>query len=556
MNPTKKKNYNKAIILSKVLDNDNIVIVDSDTTIKYLNKETLETLQNFEIDIKHQGYKNSVVSVNRDGKYMASLSQDRRKSILYEVNAQNIIATVDRHHGEVSCVAIDPKGKYMFSCGDDGKTFAVEIESAKLAVVLPAHKDIVYDIAFSDDAKWLATASHDKTISLFYLPNKIPKHFMYAHSEPVKKLCFLSENRLFSIDKSNSAIIWDMYEATVITRLEGIHDEVTSVAKSADSKFLFLGTELGYILLYELQNYKLLANPYIKLKSAITSLTFDEKKKQLIVGTNSGELLLYDIYKGQNNLKVLYNKKDFLAIEKYIEMNPPLAYTKVYKAILLVWEQTVQKAKEYIENEDKNSAIKLLNGYMNVPSKKKIIQELLGEHEKYEKLNKFIRGGKIALAYALIHTDPIYLESKAYIALEKNWEKVIALARKYAIDAQGEEKITKLFAPYRGVSEKTQDIQDVLMHHKVYKKFIDSTVKKDYKLSTALIKKYDFLRDVPEYEELVFYSDSLYIDSQKLIKECSFDEALKLLYILENFSEFEEIAKEAIADIQKQNNKL
>ena len=439
----------------------------------------------------------------------------------------------------------------MFSCGDDGKAYALDIESAKLAFLLPVHKDIVYDIAFSDDAKWVATASYDKTISLFYLPNKIAKHYMYAHSEPVKKLCFLSEHRLFSIDKTNSAIIWDMYEARVITRLEGIHEDVTCVTKSSDSKFLFLGTELGYILVYELENYKLLASSYIKINSSITSLDFYDKNHQLIVGTNKGELFLYDIFNGQNNLKVLFKKKDFTAIEKYIEINPLLVYTKVYQAISLVWEQTLQKAKESLQDGDINSAKKLLDEYKADSAKNKIIQELFKEYEEYEKLNALIRDNKISLAYSLVHTNPIYLNSKGYKTLEDNWQKALSLAKKYATHLNGGAKITKLFEPYRGVSEKTQDIQEVLLHHKVYKKFIDSTLKKDYKLASALVKKYEFLKEVPEYEELVYYSDSLYIDSQKLINEGKFNEALNVLNTLKDFSEFEEIAKEAILDIKK-----
>ena len=555
MNPIKKKNYKKAIIFSKILDNGSLLIVDSDTTIMFLNKETLETLKSFEIGIKHLRYKSSVVSFSNDGNYFASLSSDCKEAILYETNTKKIIATVDRHHGEVSCVGIGPKDKYMFSCGDDGRTFAVEIESGKLAFILPVHKDIVYDIAYSDDAKWLATASHDKTISLFYLPMKIPKHLLIAHSEPVKKLCFLSEHRLFSIDKSNRAIIWDTYEATVITRLEGIHDDVTRITKSADSRFLFLGTELGYILLYELENYKLLSSTYIKLSSSITSLEFYEKNQQLIIGTQSGELLFYDIFYGENNLKILFKKKDFMAIEKCIEMNPLLVYTKAYQAISMIWEQTLEKAKKYLDNDDKNSAIKLLNGYTKVSSKNKIIQDIFNEYEKYAKLNALVRGGKIALAYAMVNSDPIYLNSKTYIDLEKNWEKVLALAKKYSIEAKGEDKITKLFAPYRGVSEKTQDIQDILLHHKVYKRFVDSIVKKDYKLSSELIKQYKFLKKVPEHEELVYYSDSLYIDSQKFIDAGNFSEAIKLLNILEDFNDFEEIVKKTMLDIQKKNYK-
>jgi hypothetical protein len=553
MKPTSKLNFGKAVILSKVITDKTLAVVDSDSTIHFLNIETLKTLKSVEFGIKHKRYKESVVAISSDAKHFASISESAKESNLYETSKKNLAATVDRHHGEVSCVGIDPKNRYMFSCGDDGKTYVIEIESSKLVFILPPHKDVVYDIVFSDDARWLATASHDKSISLFYLPNKIPKHFMYSHTEPVKKLCFLDEHRLFSVDKTNVAIIWDYYEASVITRLEGIHEDITCVTKSADNKFLFLGTELGYILVYELENYSLLASSYIKLSAPITSLTFYAKKDQLIVATQKGEILLYSIFNGQNNMKVLYKKRDFETIEKYIEANPLLVYTKVYQAISLVWEQTLKEAKEHLQNRDKDSALKLLKPYMNVGSKKRDINNLFEDFEKYAKLNKLVDEGKIALAYSLAHSDPLYLDSKAYEELESRWNKVLAFAQKHVTDLKGEDKITEVFAPYRGVSEKTQDIQEVLTHHKVYKKFVDSISKKDYKLSSSLADKYDFLKGTPEHEKLVYYLDELYIESQKLIKEGKFNEAIKVLEMLEDFSDFEDIAKEAIADIKKEN---
>ena len=551
INPIKKKNYKKAIVFSRILDNGTLLIVDSDTNIIFLNKETLEITKIIEMEIQHPRYKSSVVSISSDGNSFASLSSDYKESTLYNTNTKNIIATVNRHQGDVSCIGIDPKNRYMFSCGDDGKTFVIDIESGELAFILPVHKDIVYDIAFSDDAKWLATASYDKTISLFYLPMKIPKHMLIAHSEPVKKLCFLSQNRLFSIDKSNSAIIWDMYEPKVITRLEGIHDEVTCVTKSYDSRFLFLATELGYILLYELENYQLLSSSYIKLSSSITSLEFYENNQQLIIGTKSGDLLIYNIFYGENNLKILLKKKDFVAIEELIELNPLLVYTKAYEVISLIWDQTLEKAKEYLDNNDKNSAVKLFAGYIKVASKNKIIQELFKEYEKYEKLNALVRDGKISLAYGLVNSDPIYLNSKTYLELENQWIKVLKLAKRYSIHPKGEAKMEELLAPYRGISDKTQDIHDVISQHDVYMRFVSSIIKKDYKLSSELIKQHPFLKKVPEHKELIDYSDSLYIDSQKLINEGNFTEAMKLLNILEDFSDFEEIVKKSILDIQK-----
>jgi len=110
-----------------------------------------------------------------------------------------------------------------------------------------------------------------------------PSHKLKAHSDPVTKMTFIGQNRLFSVDKQNSSIIWDICSAKVLARLEGVHDDVTQVVTAEDNKFLFLGTALGYIIVYDLKTYEQISKKYIKLKSTITNLIFDEENKHLIV---------------------------------------------------------------------------------------------------------------------------------------------------------------------------------------------------------------------------------------------------------------------------------
>ena len=64
------------------------------------------------------------------------------------------LAKIDRHQGAISCVGIDPKSRYVFSGGEDGKTFVLDIKSGKLAFTLPGHVDTINDIAFSYNMYW------------------------------------------------------------------------------------------------------------------------------------------------------------------------------------------------------------------------------------------------------------------------------------------------------------------------------------------------------------------------------------------------------------------
>ncbi len=333
MNPVKNKNIREAIVLIQKLDDGSLVVVDAKTTIRYLNIETLELLNGFKANINHLRYKTKVIAFSNNGKYFSSLTTDCKEARVYNTTTKSAVAKVSRHHGEVSCVGIDPNSRYMFSCGDDGKTFAVDINSGKLAFTLPVHVDTVNDIVFSKNGNWIATSSYDRKVSIFNLSMMTPKHKLKGHSSPVMKVRFLNKHRIFSVDKTSSAIIWDIYSGKVISRLQGIHDDVTQVVTDGEDKFLFIGTALGYVLVYDLNSYELLSKKYIKLKSSITAMEFDSIKNNLIIGKQEGDLLFYNIYEGEDKLKEFLKSKEFEEIQRQADVNPLLAYTKIFDLV-------------------------------------------------------------------------------------------------------------------------------------------------------------------------------------------------------------------------------
>ncbi len=550
MKAIRTKNFKEPIILIKILNDDSLLVVDAQTTVRFLEKNSLELLNGFKGKINHLRYKTNVVSFSNDGAYFVSLSADCKESKLYDSKTKKNIAKVNRHHGEVSCVGIDPLARYMFSCGDDGKTFAIDIKSGKLAFTLPIHIDTINDIAFSKNAQWIATASYDRKIQLFNLSIMTPKQQLKAHSSPIIKLEFLSKQRLCSIDKKNSAIIWNINSGKVLHRLQGIHDDVTQVTVGSDNKFLFIGTSLGYVLVYELETYELLDKKYIKLRSTITAIYFDESTHELIIGTDDGDVLFYDIYYGEKFLKELLQQRDLVSIQTHVDTNPLLKYTQVYTLVSNLWEKTFAKAKLYLQNNDTASAISLFKIFKNIPAKNKIMQKTIQEYSEFGKFTLLVKQGKLPLAYGLANLHPLYKETKIYKSLELQWKKSFTAAQKYALDPKGADKAKELLAPYRGISEKTKLIQDLLTQGEVYKRFKIAIGQKDFKIAHELIKQHKFLMEFSEYDSLMNYADTLYIKSQELIKKSDTHTAIKMLRILLDFSDFENEAKELILDIE------
>ncbi|MBU1928024.1 hypothetical protein KKG77_03395 [bacterium] len=550
MTPSKKIKLNNAVILTKILDDGTLLLVDEYTTIKYYNLENLDVLGGFKANITHLRYKTDVVAFSSDGKYFASISSDCQESKLYNTDTKKTITKVDRHQGEVSCVGIDPKNRYMFSCGDDGKTFAIDMHSGKLAFTLPIHIDTINDISFSPNGNWVATASYDKKVSLFNIATMTPKNKLKLHDSPVMKLKFIANNRLISVDKDAVVFVWNVLSGKILAKLQGIHDDVTQMTLSKDNKFLFLGTVLGYVLAYDLKTYELISRNFVKLNSAITSMEFYSQNNELILGTANGELFFYNIYEGEEYLRELLSQKKYDEIQKQSEVNPFLVYTKIYELVSNLWEKTLTQAKLYLEKSDKKTAIKLFNNFKDIPAKNNIIQKVLLEYADFDKFLFFAKQEKYTLAYSLANAHPMYKDSKVYKILESRWKKAFALAQEYTLDPKGAEKAKEILAPYRGISEKTKLIHDLLTQGEVYKRFRVALGQKDFKIVFELIKLHPFLMEFEEYETLMRYADTLYIKSQELIQNGDTHSAIKMLRILSDFSDFSLEVKELILSIE------
>ncbi len=550
MKVVKSKGVNKSVILLKLLDDEKLIVVDEETTIRYLDSENFGMLGGFKVNIKHKYYKSSVVAFSNDGQYFGSLTADHKESRFFNAKTKKLIARVDRHHGEVSCLGIDPLNRYLFSCGDDGKTFAVDIKSGKLVFTLPTHVDTVNDIAFSKNGNWVATCSYDRKISLFSLVSMSAKVQLKAHAAAIMKIQFLTNNRLVSVDKNSSAIIWDLSTGKVIERLQGIHDEIRQIVTSENDRFLFIGTALGYVLLYDLQTYELLSSRYIKIASPITAMEFDSRNHELLIGTDDGFIFTYNIYEGEEKLKEYLKLKKFVQIQTEAGNNPVLATTKIYKLVTDLWENTLKKAKIALQKQDKETAILLFKNFKNIPAKNSIIQKIMNEYVEFPKFEKLIKENKLSLAYGIVRAHPMYKDSSLYKAVEKRWKNDFIKAQKYILDPKTVEKAKDIFAPYRGISEKTKLIQELLTKGDIYKRFRVAIGQKDFISCFELIKRHSFLKKIPEYEILTKYADTLYMKSHEFMNKGDTHSAIKMLRILSVFDDFKDEVKELMHSVE------
>ena len=545
-----EKNFKKPIIHLKLLNNGVLVAVDNQTTIRYLEKSSLKTIDGFKAKIEHKSFRNNVVDYAKSGAYFGVITEDEKESKLYNVKTRKAIAKVSRHKGGVSCIGIDPNSRYMFSCGNDGKIFVIDIKRAKMAFALPPHPDTINDISFSANGQWVATCGYDRRVMIYNLAMMTKKDVLKAHAKPVMNITFLPKNRLVSIDKDSSAIIWDIYESKIITRLQGIHDEVTKITTGENGRYLFVATKLGYIIVFDMETYELISKDYIKLSYSVSSFIFDEESKDLIIGTVNGDILVYNIYEGVEDIKKLLSTQDYDSAEKYVKNNPLLKNTEVYELLTNLWEKTMEKAVQYLQAQKKDIAVKLLSRFENIPSKKSIIKKILREYEEYDKFVRFAKEGKFPLAYALANQYKSFKDSKIYKLMEEKWKKDFKIAQKLILDPRRKDEVNNLLKPYRGIPEKTKDIQEMFQESNIYNKFLVEIGKKNYKGAFEYIKRFPFLKNFPEYEKLIKYGENLYKKSLEYLGKNDITSALRILKVLIDFDDYEKEVEELIKDIE------
>jgi len=540
MDSINKLNFNAPIIYLKLLNDNRLVAIDINTAIHYLYSDSFDLCGKFKANIVHKECKQKFVSFSNNGKYLISLNKENRELVLINIEKKKMFAKFHRHQGETSIVAIDPLDRYVFSGGDDGKIFALDIKNGKLAFVLPMHKDRVNDISFSADGNWCISIGYDKKVNVFNISTMKSTYSLNIHSSPVMKTIFIDKYRAVTIDKNLSCIIFNIYNGEVIARLSGLHDDVTSLY--SDEKFLFLGTALGYVIVYELQEYKMITKQFIKLTSSITQLEFSENSNTLFVATDNGDIFSYNIYLGEDEFRTCLQHKDYKSIQNLLNKNLFLKYTSVNIRFNNIWEETFKKAKNALEQGNMKRVNELFMAFRNIPSKNKIINQLLEDYKDFEVFRESINNGKLALAYNILNKYPEYKTTKMYKTLESRWERSFLQAQKVLSEPRGLDKANDIFQPYRGITQKTLSIQALIKEHMIYDKFKISLAKQDYKMVFTYIELHPFLKEFTEYKNLLNFAETSYIKAINLIEKEEFNTAIKLLTPLQDFNDFKEEA--------------
>ena len=180
------------------------------------------------------------------------------------------------HQAEVWQVIFSPNGRFIASASGDG-TVKLWTLDGRLFRTLTGHSAAVWRVAFSPDSKMVASGSGDNAVKLWTLDGKSLKTFI-GHSAAIWGVAFSPNRKILASGSVDGTVkLWKL-DGTEITTLRGHTAAIRQIAISPDGSFLASGGDDNTLILWNLQrilhldalNYGCkLVQDYLKTNTAV-----------------------------------------------------------------------------------------------------------------------------------------------------------------------------------------------------------------------------------------------------------------------------------------------
>jgi len=544
MQPIKIFTIKKAISKIKAISDDVIAVVDENNTVRFFNLNELKLDGGFKINIPTNRVFANNIDVSKNGSYLGLTIPKKNKAAIWDLTTKKLLHSVGWHKGEIESVAFDNKTRYFATGGTDGRTHLWNIETGKMVGSLAPHSDYVTSISFSKNSVWCATGSYDKSIAITNISSMQFAYRMRIHSSMVTNIKFLQNFLMVSGDKDGNIIISNYSKGKVHQRLPKLPDTVVDFVFDGSEKYMFASTKNKNLYLYDLTTYEIITDHFINTNSKITCLEFMSDLMYLIVGTEDGILYIYDILSDEKELEKFIEKKEYANAYELINHNPLLKDSISYNHLENIWNKTINKAQQLLEQGQKDIAEQILKPFIAIPVKRMFIQNLLKDFSEFEKFKTLVSKKKYPLAYSLVSQHPTFKQTAYYKHMEKEWKKVFAMARQLMFDKSKDEYVKQILMPFRGVPEKTPLIQSLANEKGIYKLVKQKLSQKQFKDFFDLIQRYPFLTDLNEYDQAMAFGEKLLTAAKNALKEGNYSKVLQYTNMLEEFPMYQKEAKE------------
>jgi len=160
-------------------------------------------------------------------------------------------------------------------------------------------------------------------------------------------------------------------------------------------------------------------------------------------------------------LKPLIDKNSLVLAFGLIDDNPMFRGTTEYNKLQEMYRVVFTKAVEELRRQNRNNALKLLENFKEINSKKEEINSLFIDFKHYDRFNQHISKQKYSIAYALCSKHSLLTLTPEFQEMETAFNMAFKLAHEQML--MGQEELAKdTLSQYMTILSKREEIKNLL----------------------------------------------------------------------------------------------